>query len=117
MYSLPEILDMNREVTDIKEPVTRMGTPRMAARTSDDPVKAFLKRKALLGDGVPRGDWLYGDMHPFSPIMANTMLRSHMTVEYYPWQGTKTGVMMKVGNYYTLYWIDPEMEELASCPT
>jgi hypothetical protein len=111
MWSLPEILEMNREPR-LGEPTNRDGLP-IPKRRGDtvDPVKGFLRRKALFGGKAPRGTYIYispgGTFYTYSRHDVTLFMASVSPVTFESYCG---GVKINLGNHYTLYWFDEEVD-------
>ncbi|MHA2265839.1 MAG: hypothetical protein ACXAEN_25895 [Candidatus Thorarchaeota archaeon] len=111
MWPLENILAMNREAR-IDEPVNSDGLPYEHLRVKSDPVKAFLRRKALLPTGTPRGQYFYesldGRLRRISRNGAAMFVNGMLPVTYEIWNDD--GVKILVGDdVHTLYWRDEDV--------
>jgi hypothetical protein len=110
MWPLENILAMNREAR-IDEPVNSDGLTYKHLRVKSDPVKAFLRRKALMpNQGIPGGQYYYesldGTIRKTTSENAAAFINGLIPVTYEAWG---TGVKINVGeDVHTLYWSDED---------
>lgn len=81
-------------------------------RVKSDPVKAFLRRKAL-AKSAPRGQYYYesldGRLKKMTSSGAKMFFDGMLPIIYEVWEGHDNGVKMTIGgDVHTIYWEDNE---------